>query len=475
MHVNIASLNAHIDDLRTVLSRLKTNFDVIGISEHKISKDTLPSNNVVIPGYNEFIFEPTGTTHGGTGFYIKNDLDYFVRNDLKLSSPSNFEAMFVEIILPGRKNLVVGCVYRHGASDLPIQKFSEDHLQPLLHKISQERKECALMGDFNIDLLKSSNAASDFHDNLSSYFFTPFVLQPTRLRAKTLIDNIFFNALDYHSFSGNILYELSDHLIQFMTLEGFVKERNLPEKKMFRRGPLNVNEYEEVVINGVDWNEICMLHYGDASASFKSFYDTHLYYLDEMSPFHEVTLKEFRLLTKPWITKEILTKCDARDALLKDIKSETDPEKLFSLNKEYKLLRNQITTEKRDGKKKFQIAQFEKNKSRSSDVWKNIRALVNIKPSKSTNIKLMDDKNSLISDPNIIGNIFNDHFSTLGTNVQAKIPPAQGSYKTYLAKRGKNANGERCKGPLLINPNGCSFFLTATGPDEIEKLIGRLD
>ena len=317
----------------------------------------------------------------------------------KLDSPFNFEAMFVEIILPARKNLVVCCVYRHGASDLPIQKFSEDHLQPLLHKISQERKECALMGDFNIDLLKSSNAASDFHDNLSSYFLTPFILQPTRLRAKILIDNIFFNALDYHSFSGNILYELSDHLIQFMTLEGFVKERNLPEKKMFRRGPLNVNEYEEVVINGVDWNEICMLHYGDASASFKSFYDTHLYYLDEMSPFHEVTLKEFRLLTKPWITKEILTKCDARDALLKDIKSETDPEKLFSLNKEYKLLRNQITTEKRDGKKKFQIAQFEKNKSRSSDVWKNIRALVNIKPSKSTNIKLMDDNNSLISDP----------------------------------------------------------------------------
>ena len=49
---------------------------------------------------------------------------------------------------------------------------------------------------------------------------------------------------------------------------------------MFRRGPLNVNEYEEVVINGVDWNEICMLQYGDASASFKSFYVTHVYHLD---------------------------------------------------------------------------------------------------------------------------------------------------------------------------------------------------
>ena len=237
----------------------------------------------------------------------------------------------------------------------PYMSSKRTIYKPILHEINQERKECALIGDFNIDLLKSSNAASDFHDNLSSYFFTPFILQPTRLRAKTLIDNIFFNALDYHSFSGNLLYELSDHLTQFMILEGFVKERNLPEKKIFRRGPLNVNEYEEIVINGVNWDEVCMLQYGDSSASFKSFYDTHIYHLDEISPFHEVTLKEFRLMTKPWITKEILAKCDARDGLLKQIKSKTDLPKLESLNREYKQLRNQITSEKRDSKKKFQI------------------------------------------------------------------------------------------------------------------------
>ena len=67
LHVNIASLNAHIDDLKTVLARSKFNFDIIGISEHKICKDMTP-NNIDIPGYNEFIFEPTETTHGGTGF-----------------------------------------------------------------------------------------------------------------------------------------------------------------------------------------------------------------------------------------------------------------------------------------------------------------------------------------------------------------------------------------------------------------------
>ena len=53
-HVNIASLNAHIDDLKSVLARLNFNFDIIGISEHKILKDTSPSNNINISGYKEF-------------------------------------------------------------------------------------------------------------------------------------------------------------------------------------------------------------------------------------------------------------------------------------------------------------------------------------------------------------------------------------------------------------------------------------
>ena len=85
-HVNIASLDAHIDDLRTVLSRLKFSFDVIGISEHKIRQDSTSSNNIDITGYQKFDFEPTGTTHGGAVFYVKSNLVCKVRKDLNLNS-----------------------------------------------------------------------------------------------------------------------------------------------------------------------------------------------------------------------------------------------------------------------------------------------------------------------------------------------------------------------------------------------------
>ena len=106
-HVNIASLDKHIDDLNQVLSHLKYNYDVIGISEHKIKKDCQPSNNINITGYEPFIFEPTETTHGGTGFYIKQNTDYIERPDLKFNSPSNYASMFIEIKFPKKKDILL--------------------------------------------------------------------------------------------------------------------------------------------------------------------------------------------------------------------------------------------------------------------------------------------------------------------------------------------------------------------------------
>ena len=102
-HANIASLNLHIDDLRDLLGQLDFSFDVIGISEHRIKKDQQPSNNIDLQGYSEFKFEPSETACGGTGFYINEKHDFIKRDDLKLNSASDFEAMFIEIVIPDRK------------------------------------------------------------------------------------------------------------------------------------------------------------------------------------------------------------------------------------------------------------------------------------------------------------------------------------------------------------------------------------
>ena len=133
------SLNKHIDDLQKILSQLKYNFDIIGISEHKILKCTTPSNTIEIPGYDNFIFEPTDTNFGGTGFYVKDNLDYVRRSDLEINSPTNYETIFIEIKFPKKKNLIVGCIYRHPSSKISVKDLPNLHLDPVLQTIGLEK------------------------------------------------------------------------------------------------------------------------------------------------------------------------------------------------------------------------------------------------------------------------------------------------------------------------------------------------
>ena len=95
-------------------------FDIIGISEHKIRKGSTSKYNIDIPGYQSFIFQPIESSHGGTGFYLKNNINNI---DLALKSTGNFESTVTEINFPKRKNLIVVCIHRHPTSKISIHDF----------------------------------------------------------------------------------------------------------------------------------------------------------------------------------------------------------------------------------------------------------------------------------------------------------------------------------------------------------------
>ena len=95
-----------------------------------------------------------------------------------------------------------------------------------LERIHHENKYCTVMGDFNLDLLKfeSHQDTNNFLNTLSSFFFQPQILQPTRIteHSATLIDNIFFNSLDHFVIRGNLIYDLSDHLPNFLIITKYI-------------------------------------------------------------------------------------------------------------------------------------------------------------------------------------------------------------------------------------------------------------
>ena len=100
-----------------------------------------------------------------------------------------------------------------------INEFNDDYLNKLLDKLSKENKTIYLLGGFNINLLNYGlhPATNEFLVSLSSHYFLPHILQPSRVttNSKTLIDNIFSNMAVPNIIPVNLTASISDHPPQF--------------------------------------------------------------------------------------------------------------------------------------------------------------------------------------------------------------------------------------------------------------------
>ena len=118
-HTNIGSLAKHKEELETILNMLDYKFDIIGISETKLSKNIKPKFNINIKGYRCYHVD-TEASKGGSLIYIRDTLNSKERPDLAsvLYKSEVLDSTFIEIINPTKKNILVGCVYRHPSMDL---------------------------------------------------------------------------------------------------------------------------------------------------------------------------------------------------------------------------------------------------------------------------------------------------------------------------------------------------------------------
>ena len=117
-HINACLLNKNFDDLQHLPSCNKNVFDIIAISETRITKNVSLLNNLNFNNYS-FEFTPTETSAGGTFLYISNHLSYKCRNDLNIYKKNELESTFIEILNPKQSILL-------------WESFTEIHLWILL-------------------------------------------------------------------------------------------------------------------------------------------------------------------------------------------------------------------------------------------------------------------------------------------------------------------------------------------------------
>ena len=218
-HSNVNGLESHHQELELVISESSLRFNVIYISETSQKVNNQFAKNILLDNYQSPYTTGTKSSKGGVAIYVAENLDTFERTDLKVCD-MEYETIWTEIKNHKCKNIIIGCIYRHPHYQ-NLDKFME-YMNNTLNKLNKEYKEIYICGDFNIDLLKCENHIlyQEFYNLMTSNSFMPQITLPTRITDSTIsiIDNIYTNTFSYDIYSGNVLIEIADHLLQFISI-----------------------------------------------------------------------------------------------------------------------------------------------------------------------------------------------------------------------------------------------------------------
>ena len=96
LHVNISSICRNFDDLQTLLAKINVSFNVIDISETRLNKSSIRNTNIDLSGYS-FEHIPTEANCEGAPFYIDNNINHIVRDDLCIYKSKELESVFIKV------------------------------------------------------------------------------------------------------------------------------------------------------------------------------------------------------------------------------------------------------------------------------------------------------------------------------------------------------------------------------------------
>ena len=198
----MASLNTKFDQLKIYVELLKTHnceFSIICLQESWLS-DISDTSLFQLDGYTMLSQGKICRGHGGLVIYISTRFHY---KHLSLYKKSDiWEGQFIKILGSQlERNIIIGNIYRPPRDTNANYHTFIEELNPIFEFVNNKNCECCILGDFNIDLLKTNERPifSEYLDNIISHNFFPKITLPTRFspRRGTLIDNALCKCTPY--------------------------------------------------------------------------------------------------------------------------------------------------------------------------------------------------------------------------------------------------------------------------------------
>jgi hypothetical protein len=343
------------------------------------------------------------------------------------------EAIFVEIVTPTKKKIIIGSVYK--SPRCPPMTFTEQFAQFIdifsntLNSLGSICNNVYICGDFNLDVLKidGNHFIADYIDTLFSYGFLQIITKPTRIcrDSATIIDHIITNS-SRQSFETFILCtKISDHFPILHILDYSKPSKNTKKFESRNFSDVNISEFKRTIEN-LSWNQV--LNCNNTQEAYNQFSDTFLTLYDLHFPVTTKTFnKNFHKL-EPWMTAGILISRKTKNALC----STSLHFPTIASKNAFKTFRSIYNTVIRNAKKAYFANELETNKSNLKKTWATLNRAINKPISKSSSCTSLLIDGSLTDDPALMTEHFNTFFATAAKKITDELHPTSKSPTAHI-------------------------------------------
>ena len=359
--------------------------------------------------------------------YVRSDLAYNPREDLQ---NENLEDIWLEILLPKTKPILIGTCYR-----APKNSNLKESLENTITKLPVDC-DTIILGDFNYCLLK--NKQNKMTKVLETNGFTQLIKTPTRVtnNSSTLIDHIYVNETRKISQSGVLESGISDHFITYCTrktLRGQIGKHSTVKIR-----PMKDYSKESFVelLESYNWDLVYQIR-DNVDEAWEKFYTMFTQALNDTVPEKEIRIKG---RTEPWIDAEVLELMQERDRALYNANHNKSDSNLRST---YKRLRNKVIKQTRKIKSKHFCEKIEENKDNPKLLWRQLNTIGYSNKSKEKSKIVLEIDGEKCFDSKILANKMGDYFLTVAEKLKSKIPnlpkvfdTGSESFKEYYIAKG---------------------------------------
>jgi hypothetical protein len=413
IHSNTRSILSKISEVRLFLSRTKA--AVFAASETWLDS-TVNDGEIAVPGFN-VVRQDRNRNGGGVALFIRDSLAFNPRPDLAVDG---LEATWVEILLPKTKGILVCVCYRPPNDGVFLQKFDDS-----LAKI-EPGSEFYILGDLNIDTKQEkSSLLSNYVNLLNMYGCSQLITEATRVTpgSATILDHIITNVSDKIKDSGVINSGFSDHLMTFCSrgkVAGFPSEAIIKKVRSFKNYSVARLNDE---LKKINWDAV--LSSTDVNFCLSEFNRLFKLAVDSVAPVRDVKVKQ---KTEPWMSAQILSGIKERDRLLSKFKKERSN---LALYRDFCRVRNAVQRDIKMAKSNYLRLKLEQSNGDSKKLWKQLKSLGYSSRSLNQSSNIVLDKNGdKIFDSLSVAGIFNSFYTSVASNLVAKLPNPSGIFGT---------------------------------------------